>query len=843
VEWNRDNVFEHPALRNLPDGDLSGLQLSYEETRTNAIPLDSLLYPTVDWPYLRIWADETIYKIRLADHATPVAGSYQPAAATFELQGTPTAGDYVELAWLDEHYTYQLSAGEQLPDAVKALVDAINTLSATMHAAQDGAKITLTYDRSAKAGANGNRIGVYGNTTGTETWSPGWQLLSGGRSPSKWRVDLDFGSLTDVNGAKAPTKNVRKLRWTWAADLQAGAFARSEFAVAISNWTVTGNRNYQVAGPGSRRMEDDAPEMQYSAGWTEERGNYSGGSIRYSTTPGASLACAYRLPQDHQLYLGTRRAQGCGAVRVTVDGKALPDPLNLALSGEDVLVRIGLGAMAAGAHTVTVTHCGAAGTTVYLDFLEAAVPSSSPPAFTADTRTTLATDWDTDHSLALAPERTAWLIDTLGFHGRANHYVGAMWFYELCRPGHQYATGSITFAGKPVFGGQTQVGLGPTQMAHLNLIGDTAESITKAFELLINAGSTGVWAHADGAVLTIQSRTMGAAGNSLTISAQTGSSAFTATASGSTLAGGSDGKWRTDAATTPRLNRAARDWSRSYYKALKGHGIDVAAAFSTELKDGDDTPAAGIAQRYPDGTACWVNTPALQTNFSPASIAYWQQVYLDMAQVMTEAGVRPFLQFGEIQWWYFPAPKVGMPFYDDYTQTTFQSTYGRPLPVFVDGTARPAQYPQECAFLASLIGQYTNAIGAFVRQTYPDAPFEVLYPPDANVAPLNQAVNLPAQWSPANLDCFKTENFSFTYARDLNQARSSILLPMQLGFPVARSSHLVGIGEYTTPWQKESEISQGQGLESVVLFALDQFCLIGYAWPAGGTARSLYMGS
>jgi hypothetical protein len=26
VEWNRDNVYEHPALRYLPDGDLSGIQ-------------------------------------------------------------------------------------------------------------------------------------------------------------------------------------------------------------------------------------------------------------------------------------------------------------------------------------------------------------------------------------------------------------------------------------------------------------------------------------------------------------------------------------------------------------------------------------------------------------------------------------------------------------------------------------------------------------------------------------------------------------------------------------------------------------------------------------------------
>ncbi len=59
VEWNRDNVFEHPAFRTLPDGDLSGLTLTYEETRENCIPLDSDLSPTVDWPYLRVWVRES----------------------------------------------------------------------------------------------------------------------------------------------------------------------------------------------------------------------------------------------------------------------------------------------------------------------------------------------------------------------------------------------------------------------------------------------------------------------------------------------------------------------------------------------------------------------------------------------------------------------------------------------------------------------------------------------------------------------------------------------------------------------------------------------------------------
>ena len=59
----------------------------------------------------------------------------------------------------------------------------------------------------------------------------------------------------------------------------------------------------------------------------------------------------------------------------------------------------------------------------------------------------------------------------------------------------------------------------------------------------------------------------------------------------------------------------------------------------------------------------------------------------------------------------------------------------------------------------------------------------------------------------------------------------SIEVPAAFGFPAAQRSHLVGIGEYTTPWQKEWRWRSPQGVESVVLFALDQFCLIGYSLP------------
>jgi hypothetical protein len=126
---------------------------------------------------------------------------------------------------------------------------------------------------------------------------------------------------------------------------------------------------------------------------------------------------------------------------------------------------------------------------------------------------------------------------------------------------------------------------------------------------------------------------------------------------------------------------------------------------------------------------------------------------------------------------------------------------------------------------------------SFVRLTHSNARFETLYPPDVNSAPLNQVINLPSQWTAANLECFKTENFTFTGSRDMNAARTSIGLPMQLGFPPSQASHLIGIGDYTTPWLREVRAARGEGVESVVLFALDQFCLIGYPAPLRRSLR------
>ncbi len=939
VEWNRDNVYEHPSFRNLPDGDLSGLVLTYKETRTNCITLDSDLFATVDWPSLRVWAtptggSETIYWVPLKLHATSVAGAYQNAFADFTLSGTLASGDYVGLATLTEHYTYQVLGVDTLTTTAAAIRDIINTFSTVLRATSSGATVRVYYTAGATlaastTGVNGNRVGVYSYSTGAETWDAVERTLSGGASPTQWSVSLDFSSLQgtltpDLNGTlhSIPTTNIRKLRWTYAADLQAAAFVRTEFQVVVSNWTVTGsNRVYSVASPGSQRIENNAPGVGYhdalvaasapvlasgvaiadttihlstpstaqvsdllkidnelmivtsvagggtvftvtramngsvaaahAAGvsvyavWSEVRGNYSGGTIHHSTMSGNFVTCGYTTLHSHTLYVGTRFTGNGATVAFTVDGIAA-GTLNLLVSGEDALVRWPLGQYGVGNHTVTVTSTNVGD--FYFDFVELAVPSSTLPTVAATSRATLATDWDTLHSISIAPERTAWFLQSLGFTGRANHYTGALWFYELVRTGHQYASATVTFTGNPQPNFSVTVTVAGTALTKLIHVGDTASRIAAVYALELGRGYTGFWAEAAGGVLTIHSRVMGTAGNSNTIAASTTSAGFTVTASGAAFTGGVDGDWRTDLTVSPRMNRAARDWSTAYYIALQNYGIDVAAAFSMELGNGDPSAAVGIAQVGPAGDPILLPTPSLQTNFSPVSLAYWQDVYLGMADLQVAAGLVPFLQFGEVQWWYFPNDGLGvtfsgMPFYDAQNQSQFQAQFGHTMATITTNTVDPATVPDEVAYLPKVIGNFTSAVISHVRATYPNCRFEVLYPTDVNQTAFNKLINYPASdWTPAKLTNLKTEAFGFTFGKNLDQSIQTILYGMassgsSLAFSASQRSHLVGIGDSYAAWLKEAQYALGNGLESVVLFALDQFCLIGYGAPLNRLPR------
>ena len=111
------------------------------------------------------------------------------------------------------------------------------------------------------------------------------------------------------------------------------------------------------------------------------------------------------------------------------------------------------------------------------------------------------------------------------------------------------------------------------------------------------------------------------------------------------------------------------------------------------------------------------------------------------------------------------------------------------------------------------IGTFTAVVPAAVRVVHATAKFEVLYPPDTNDAVLTQErlSCSSGDWTPANLACLKTENFTYTGNRDLDQVRRSVQLPATLGFRRRRRATWVGIGDYTTPWSKEWSSRYGRG--------------------------------
>jgi hypothetical protein len=324
-------------------------------------------------------------------------------------------------------------------------------------------------------------------------------------------VTLPFATLADPTLGQIPASAVRKLRWTYSADLQAGAYLRSESQVVVSNWTVTGTgRAYSIAGAGSRRIEDDNNLVQYVGAWSPTGGNFSGGSIQSTSTNHDAINCTYTSAQLHSLYLGTRLLDNGTVISYSVDGQSAVT-INLNFPSEDVLIRTLLGQFGAGSHTVTVTHEGANGTDFYFDFLELAIPTATLPVENTETTLTVATDWDTNHSIALAPERTAGIINLLGFRARVNHYAGALWFYELNCVGQQYASGTITFSGTPdanliteiMIGRADQPSVAPNVIQHLNLDWDTTETLATAFALELNRGYTAIRAEASGSQLTI----------------------------------------------------------------------------------------------------------------------------------------------------------------------------------------------------------------------------------------------------------------------------------------------------------------------------------------------------
>ena len=398
-------------------------------------------------------------------------------------------------------------------------------------------------------------------------------------------------------------------------------------------------------------------------------------------------------------------------------------------------------------------------------------------------------------------------------------------------------------------GGQTA---GKTVFAN-----ETNEVIARHFAYFINANYVGVWAVATANTLTITARSPKPA-YSYTFDAwkESGESSSGAVAWSGSLQDGQPGTWTVDDSQPVALNRAARDWHSDMFRECASRNREIVIAASMELVN----PPSSFAATYPDGapveTSVGFGTlKSTHCAFGTPMLSFQKSVYKTVADLMSESGITPHLQFGEFLWWFFTNysaanPNGGMAFYDSETAQVAQGALGRPLHVFRGPDDDPGvNGGADARLLRNRLRDHVSALITHVRSAHPQARFEVLFPYDVNHpspagihdlgGKLNRFINFPAEWetkATSGFDRLKMEALDFgAWSRNLDLARTAIRFPIELGWPRDSIRHLVPIFRPGYPWGKEVDLAKGDGIPVVNLWAYDHICI--YGWPVAETSR------
>jgi hypothetical protein len=914
--FDADDFWGHPLVKYLPDFDFTEIVLEFDIAFHNLMTFDDTWYPSIDWLYVdMITAAGDALQVQ---PVTSDASAYPAPTLTVTVEGTDSVGGNYLVIWQENNaYSYTTATGDTAEVIAAGLAAAINTGS-TLTATASGAAILIT---TVANSPSGNLAHVYCESQASDvTFDPATAEFSGAPTDRTLHVTVDFTELTGNNlttGAtfSGPQESIRQIWMTFAPRLPDGsAFVDVEWSATFSNWTVTDPDNVrplQVAGPNSVRMEETDWACVYTGqSWASEAGFYSQGFANQASTVGDSVTMTYNCQLTHDLYLGTALYIDRMQWGVSVDGDA-ETLLDCYLNTDPQVVarRVLRTSLAPGAHTVTLTvrapSAASTGTGgVYFDFIEAAVTSDVPAPAGPWLNRSPAIDYDTDHGYRLPPERLLWMLLQLGYQGPIDLYAGVFWWMQKTLAGATFPSASVDFSqmtyvgGSPVADGdQVFLAFGDSAVS-ANTIGitvwttDDATSLAARLMYRVNANSVGVWASAEGSVLTLTARALSAQYQfPLTVfKEEVDGTIVELTFGGSLATGGVEGNWNIDPTQTPTLNAAAAAWFTDFYTLAAAAGLSVTTAYSMELVNPPDDPVNGHvwAARYADGyvveTATGFGT-LNSTQCAPGAsefLAYQTRVYLDTAALAVAAGLTPEFQFGEFLWWFFsdahgagstsvltgtetpPASGTGgaipygslsrptgteanltggMAYYDNETNAAAEAALGRPLYTFVEPTDDPTvNGGADVAFLQARLAAHVNSIGAALRAAYPDVLLELLWPYDVNYpvpigreslgGRLNFAVNLPPVWTAkvtSGLDRFKMEALDFgSGTRSLDLAAIAIAFPTVLSWPLDSVRYLFPVFNGGCPWQAEYLSAVYAGILYVTPFAFDHVCL--FAW-------------
>ena len=748
-----------------------------------------------------------------------------------------------------------------------------NNTPVKITATASGAAITITANAGTYGAAGDGIVTLYEqHKTSTLYFTPaGAAALRGGLDSTSVHVSINFAT----NGAT----RIRQAWLTFAPKLpHAQPYVSQEWSAVFSNWTITdpnGRIPLKVAGPGSVRVGSRDARVQYSgSSWAEmdsAEGFYWHGFAHRATASGDSVTIHYTCQYAHDLYLGTSLYTDRAKISVTIDGAVLAQPLDLYLNVEPPVVtrRLLEAGLAAGAHTVVLTQSGTAnpassGTYFHFDFLEAAVRSDVPAPPTSYPNVTAALDYDTDQTYKLSPQRLLWNLDLLGLHGPLNEYLGVFWWNRRERVGGSVSTTTVTFSGWSgltgggvawlQFGGRyqndTEQG---TLLGKTSFPLDSDDGVAAHFAAFINSMLVGVFATANGNVLTITTFSWFYEFALWAWTDATSGPVGSVSVSGA-LGQGTEGTWTVDDTVSPPLNRAATDWHAELFAGVAAKGWTIATSLSMEVVNPPDNPPSHVwSARFADGAAVetatgFNNLVSTQCSFTAAVRAYQAVAFTQIAQLQASAGLTPWLQFGEFLWWYF-AQNGSMAYYDTETASAVHSALGRPLASFSAPTSDPSVNGYADAnWLRERIKTHIDAIRTAVLAAVPGAKFELLWPYDVNYpasnqynvgGQLNRYVNLPAEYqqqSGSGLDRLKIEALSFgSQERNFTKALASMKLPSTapLSWPASAVGYLIPWFNGGCPWDREWLAVTDPSLSPawIGFWAIDHLCSFGWPLP------------
>lgn len=242
-----------------------------------------------------------------------------------------------------------------------------------------------------------------------------------------------------------------------------------------------------------------------------------------------------------------------------------------------------------------------------------------------------------------------------------------------------------------------------------------------------------------------------------------------------------------------------------------------------------------------------------QCNFNPATVTtYLTACYVQLAALLAAAGLTaPWVQFGEVGWWFFAGGSgPSMAYYDAYTTSAASTSLGRALASFTTPNDSPAVNSfADADFLAAQIQTHIHTIRVAVLAATASTKFELLWPYDVNYktaytspmgltgigGQLNRYVNLPSSYvaTGSDIDRWLFEGLAWgTTYRDMSKALETInFLDTDTSLTTTVVSYLIPWQIGGCPWGNEWLNANRPTLQFLKFWAIDHVILFSWKLP------------